>query len=187
MGDPSRSKVSIGFPSNHETFLKMFKVSILQHACTYLDRLVGAKRSLWSVMYQVQKNVISVALMYLLRKVLSDQFSQLGIVECHFSSIRVPRQVPKDRAEQMYQSQPNVILKHCTLVEKCPQATVVIACLTECHFYFGKCCTAPNAVLEGGGSFCGYSFCFTFLKFSRFKSRAFNLFINIFNCFFHSP
>ena len=27
MGDSSRSRVAIGFPKNHETFLKMFKVS----------------------------------------------------------------------------------------------------------------------------------------------------------------
>ena len=29
MGDSSRSRVAIGFPKNHETFLKMFKVSNL--------------------------------------------------------------------------------------------------------------------------------------------------------------
>jgi serine protease inhibitor len=30
MGDRSRSKVSLGFPSSHETFLKMFRVSCLK-------------------------------------------------------------------------------------------------------------------------------------------------------------
>jgi serine protease inhibitor len=31
MGDSSRAKVAIGFPNNHETFLKMFKVSQKNH------------------------------------------------------------------------------------------------------------------------------------------------------------
>lgn len=32
MGDSSRAKVAIGFPNNHETFLKMFKVSQKNHS-----------------------------------------------------------------------------------------------------------------------------------------------------------